>query len=89
MVFLALTPGGLQDAISMALPGRDYIWCSASAISTAAFQEHQGIELTRFTETVLFDNEDDVAHAKDVIAEHHPDQRVWIEAAQNRYGSIA
>ncbi|CAN7299523.1 hypothetical protein LJR168_001540 [Pseudoxanthomonas sp. LjRoot168] len=89
MVFLALTPDGLQDAIAMALPGRDSIWCSASAISSAAFQAHQGIELTRFAETMVFTNEDDIVHAVDVIGEHHPDQRVWIEARQNPYGSLA
>jgi hypothetical protein len=87
MVFLALTQGGLQDAIVMAEPGRDGIWCSASAISSRAFQSHQGIELTRFAETMTFANEDDIAHAMDVIGEHHPGQRIWIEAGQNHYGS--
>lgn len=78
MVFLAITPAGLADALHAAKVG-DAIWCSSDAITEAEYRRSSRPKLTRFVyplgERQLIDD------AISTIEEHHPGQRIWVEAA--------
>lgn len=79
MIFLAITPAGLAEALREATPD-DAVWCSADAISDAAFKSLGATNLTRFVHTLSgADSHDALAAALDTIDEHHPGQVVWIE----------
>jgi len=77
MVFLAITPTGLAQALRAATES-DAIWCGSDAISEADYAARQGPNLSRFAysleDRVLIDD------AVSTIEEHHPGQTVWVEA---------
>lgn len=80
MVFLAVTPTGLQDALRHAASSDAAIWCGADAISEADFDALDHRNLTRFSYE-LGGREDEVMDgAIETINEHHPTESVWVEA---------
>lgn len=81
MVFLAITPRGLKDALrtaaSLAMP----VWCGADAVSEEDFAALKGAGLTRFNYEL---GERDSLVLEDALAtidQHHPGEVVWVEAA--------
>jgi hypothetical protein len=81
MVFLALTPAGLFEAIALA-NGEVPVWCTAEAISESEFSELAAENVTRFVYSTSGPNPMiAVADALETISEHHPGQRVWVEHA--------
>ena len=79
MVFLALTPGGLVEALAFA-SGSSPVWCCASAISEAEFAARRLPNLTRFAYIVGSGSSSRIAEALITIDEHHPNERVWVES---------
>jgi hypothetical protein len=81
MVFLALTPAGLSEAMALA-NGQFPVWCTAEAISESAFAALATENVTRFVYSVAGPNPTmAVADALETISEHHPGQRIWVEHA--------
>lgn len=78
MIFLAITPKGLRDAIQAATPA-DAIWCGSDAISEEDYGALQGVKLSRFNYGLS--DCDLIDGAVETIEEHHPGQTIWIEAA--------
>jgi len=76
MVFLAVTPGGLAEAMRLAA-GTLPVWCSADAIAEAEYLAMQPSNITRFEHSL--DGPEFIAEAVCTISEHHPGQRVWVE----------
>ena len=78
MVFLAITPAGLADALRAA-KSDDAIWCGSDAITQAEYSQSSRPNLSRFIyplgDRQLIDS------AISTIEEHHPGQRIWVEAA--------
>jgi hypothetical protein len=77
MVFLALTPGGLVEALALA--SGSPVWCCASAITEAEFAARRSPNLTRFAYFVS-SSSSCIAEAVVTINEHHPNERVWVES---------
>jgi len=77
MVFLAITPAGLDQALQIARAA-DVIWCGANAISDATYLDLGDARLSRFIHEL---GAGVPAGALDTIREHHPGQTIWIEAA--------
>ncbi len=78
MVYLAITPAGLAEALRAA-PSPSNVWCGADAISEKAYEAIPvGDRPTRFIydlgDRFLLDD------AVGTIREHHPGQGIWIEA---------
>ena len=82
MIFLAITPSGLTEALRVA-SATDAIWCGSDAISEKEYEASTAKNLSRFTYE-LGDREliDD---ALNTIEEHHPGQTIWIEAKASKY----
>ena len=82
MVFLALTPGGLTEALRLAR-GTHPVWCCPSAIAEAEFKTKHLPNLTRFAYSLatLTGGSSQLAQALDTIDQHHPGERVWVENA--------
>jgi hypothetical protein len=77
VVYLVLTPAGLQRAMLRALQD-DSIWCAFDAISADEFRENPPPRVTRLDYSL--DDEESIQRALWTIAEHHPADLVWVEA---------
>ncbi|MBB3274711.1 MULTISPECIES: hypothetical protein [unclassified Pseudoxanthomonas] len=87
MVFLARTRSGLREALDLAAAAGGAVWCSAAAISENDFRSHQGVPLTRFSDSISFAHVEDIARTIATIDEHHPGVRIWLEQHETRAGS--
>ncbi|WP_431262584.1 hypothetical protein ACQ859_20940 [Roseateles chitinivorans] len=78
MVFLAITPTGLADALRAA-KADDAVWCGSDAITEADYATLKQPNLSRF----IYELGDRllVSDAIGTIEEHHPHQIIWVEAA--------
>lgn len=77
MVFLAISPAGLEMALRSAALD-DVIWCGADAITEFDFEAKSDARLTRFDYDVGIH---ELGDALGTIREHHPGQTIWVEAA--------
>ena len=80
MVHFALTPQGFAEAIALA-QGKHAVWCTASAASQEQIAAMQADNVSRFVYTLaeLLSDPSQMAGALDTIAQHHPDERIWVE----------
>jgi hypothetical protein len=79
MVFLAITAGGLQDALRASDQGTNAIWCGADAISGSDYAALEHANVSRFTYPLQAQPDDVLAAAVNIIKEHHPGESVWVE----------
>lgn len=79
VVFLAITPSGLRQAIALSEVSRFAIWCGANAISQSEYAALHDSDVTRFTYALDRESPEVVRRAIETIAEHHPDATIWIE----------
>lgn len=77
MIFLAITPSGLADALRIAGTA-DAVWCGSDAISEKEYEASTARDLSRFIYELADRKLIDDAIA--TIEEHHPGQTIWIEA---------
>lgn len=75
MVFLAITPQGLAEAIRLAKAEGQPVWCSAEAMPEAECVTG----LSRFDYSLFGGPPDVIAGALATIAEHHPNESIWLE----------
>jgi hypothetical protein len=78
MVFLAITPAGLADALRTAR-GDDEVWCGSDAITEAEYSALKRPSLSRFIYPL--GDRRLITDAIGTITEHHPAQTIWVEAA--------
>jgi hypothetical protein len=81
VVFLAITPFGLKDAMRDAARSGAAVWCGADAITEQDFTALMGKGLTRFAYALGARDPLVLEGALDTIGQHHPDKIVWVEAA--------
>jgi hypothetical protein len=79
MVFLALTPSGLEEAMRAATAVGGNVWCGASAISEADFGARKLAALTRLHYSPAASGRESLGRALDTIGQHHPGETVWVE----------
>lgn len=80
MVFLAITPTGLAEALRAA-KADDAVWCGTDAITEADYAMLKHPNVSRFI-YALGDREM-ITDAVGTVEEHHPGQTIWIEAASS------
>jgi len=78
MVFVAVTPAGLAEALRRATSD-EAIWCGSDTISEAEYVAMKRPGLTRFKHSLADLELNDGAIA--TVEEHHPGQTIWVEAA--------
>jgi hypothetical protein len=83
VVFLAITPRGLKDALREFSGSRTAVWCGADAVSEEDFVALRGAYLTRFSYELGARDPLALEDALETIDQHHPDEVVWIEAASS------
>ena len=76
MVFVAITPAGLADALRRAADA-DAIWCGSDAISAHEYRSLTRPAVSRFNYSLLGPQATEGAVA--TIEEHHPGERIWME----------
>jgi len=83
MVFLALTRNGLEQLIKELGRTPSPLWVNDGVLTAEELKElrDSGIDLTNFTYRIAPDSQSAVASAVDTIAEHHPDESIWVEHA--------
>jgi hypothetical protein len=76
MVFLAITPAGLADALRSAKPD-DAVWCGSDSITDPEYTALKVSNLSRF----IYELGDRrlLSDAISTIQEHHPGQTIWVE----------
>ena len=81
MVFVAITPSGLAEALDRAAAD-DAIWCGSDAISEVEYVKLRRPNMSLFSYSLADLTLDDGAIA--TVEEHHPGQRIWVEAPRRR-----
>jgi hypothetical protein len=76
MVFLAITPEGLQHALQLASGSNLPIWCGSDAVSDAEYSKLAGRNVSRFVYPLRGASAEVLQGAFDTIAEHHPGEQV-------------
>lgn len=79
MVFLALTPAGLVEALRVRGEKADAVWCGSDAITEADYAALEVVNVSRFIYPLQGEPGDVLAGAIDTIEEHHPGETVWVE----------
>jgi len=79
MVFLALTPVGLVEALRVRRDTADAVWCGSDAISEADYAALEEVNVSRFIYPLQGTPGDVLAGTIDTIEEHHPGETVWVE----------
>ncbi|MBK1690431.1 hypothetical protein [Rubrivivax gelatinosus] len=79
MVFLALTPVGLVEALRVRGDSADAVWCGSDAISEANYAALEDVNVSRLIYPLQGESGDVLAGAIDTIEEHHPGETVWVE----------
>ena len=79
MVFLAITPKGLEDAMRNFAQTAEAVWCGADALSEAEFTVKALKGVTRLSYGLTGENAVLIQDALGTIAEHHPGQSIWVE----------
>ena len=83
MIYLAITPAGLTDALNTATT-TDAVWCGSKAVSEAEYAL-MPIKPSRFTYSFADESAaDDLEGALHTMAEHHPGQRIWVESTPSQ-----
>lgn len=80
VVFLAITPRGLKDAMRDSAHSGAAVWCGADAITEHDFTALVGQGPTRFAYALGARDPLVLEGALDTIGQHHPDEVVWVEA---------
>ena len=78
MIFLAIAPKGLADALKSARDG-DHVWCGRNAVSDERYKTEK---MTVSVFTYAFTGAgglDDLQGAIWTMQEHHPGHTVWVE----------
>lgn len=81
MVFLAITPNGLTEALRLAVDSGRPVWCGADAISEEAYTALNEKNLSRFIYQLGARDTLVLEGALDTINQHHPGEVVWVEAS--------
>jgi hypothetical protein len=79
IIYLAITPNGLQTALSYVETGAA-VWCGADAMTDDDFNANTDPRVSRFTYPLKDAPTDVLADALATVREHHPEGMIWVEA---------
>jgi hypothetical protein len=81
MATLVLTRAGFDDILQTLGRVPPQLWVNAGVLSELELANHRaaGYDITNFTAFVDLSSPSEVEHAIQVVREHHPLQRIWVE----------
>jgi hypothetical protein len=79
MIFLAITPAGLRNALQVADANISAIWCGSDAISEVDYGNLKGRNVSRFNYALGDETQNVLDGALETIEDHHPNEMIWIE----------
>ena len=80
MIYLAITSGGLAQALAAASED-DVVWCGSDAIDEATYRASLPHGLSRFSYSLTGSDASEVIQGTlSTIEDHHPGQTIWVEA---------
>jgi predicted ATPase len=56
------------------------VWCSSDAISEAEYRQRELKDFSRFIYPLQNAKPDELEGALSTIAEHHPNETIWVES---------
>ena len=80
MVYLAITPQGLADALELSKANSASVWCGSDAIGEAEYSDRHGTNLSRFIYPLSGQPRSVIERAMDTVSEHHPGETIWVES---------
>ena len=80
MVYLAITPQGLAEALRQGSLTGAAVWCGSDAISLQDYERARPEQLSRFNYELRNADRNTMIGAIQTIEEHHPNERIWVEA---------
>lgn len=80
MVYLAISRRGLAEALLAANPAGHSVWCGSDAISDEEYQARKPKNVSRFIFPLQTAEPGEIAGALATIAEHHPNETIWVES---------
>lgn len=80
MVYLALTPPGLQEILDAPEAAKFPVWCTANTLSEADFVKLERSNVTRFNYSLEHADKSAIQDALSIIEEHHPGEGIWVES---------
>jgi hypothetical protein len=80
MIYLAITPQGLEEALHTAAEMGAAVWCGSDAMSEEEFDTFVGADVTRFNYPLNDASPDVLVGAIETVREHHPNDTIWVEA---------
>lgn len=89
MVIFALTRSGFDEMEPTARERRAALWVNAGVLSDgeAARLRQDGLDLTVFAHAIDPADGDALESALATIAEHHPEERIWLETSAGGFGT--
>ena len=91
MVIFALTRNGFEEIQSVLGPLETSLWVNGEVLSQGeqARLRQDGIPLAVFTRCIDPSDREAVRDAVDTIAEHHPEERIWVERSAHLAGTAS
>jgi len=80
MVYLALSPQGLQEILDTPEAAKMPVWYGADALCEDEFTKLERSNVTRFTYSFANADKATIQSALSTIEEHHPGERIWVES---------
>ena len=80
MVYLAITPKGLAEALNLAKANSFSVWCGSDAIDEAEYSNRKTSNLSRFIYPLSGQPKSIIEGAIETIAEHHPNETICVES---------
>ncbi len=81
MIIFAVTKKGFQELESVITTGKYPVWIGSNVLSESELASYRKMDLdiTNFSYEIDPANNEELDDALATIAEHHPNERVWLE----------
>jgi hypothetical protein len=80
MVYLAISQLGLAEALHAANLTGHAVWCGSDAVSDEEYQTRKLKNFSRFNFPLQTAEPGAIEGALATIAEHHPNETIWVES---------
>lgn len=81
MIIFAVTKEGFRELEVVIRTGKYPVWIGGNILSESEIDSYRELDLdiTNFSHKIDPANDEELDDALTTIAEHHPDERVWLE----------
>jgi len=81
MVIFALSKEGFKELESIIHTGKYPVWVGGGVLTgiEMSIVREKGVDLTNFSYLINPTDDKAIKEALEIIAEHHPGERVWLE----------